>query len=447
VTKLFGVLNHVVELNREDRVTILHGINGVGKTKLLELTAALTAGHIWRLMSVPFEKLRVDLDDGTAIEVRREGSEPPRKHKKGHRPWGLSLERVNVANNLVLASWTSYKTTEGQFHPELPPWFEPLTDSVWIDTRTNEKVSAGRIEMVYGIDPRGILSIPEEGLREIVPCERAHLIETQRLLRAPKHRNKLHRSQPHLYSDDDDDTSRVMTVRELVTELRQKIETTQSEFARVTQGLDRTLTERVLQANTSPDDLGETLRTRLEALDAHRKRLERVFLLDVGTFGPTLSPADAGSLSGDRAVMIAVHTDDTEKKFTVLDPLATQLELLLDGMNEKLAPPKKLVLDRHRELSIQRGNETIALDQLSSGEQHELVLLYDLAFRIKPNTLVLIDEPELSLHPVWQEQFLDDILKIASNGRFDVLLATHSPYIIGNRNDLCVELKSEGSAA
>jgi hypothetical protein len=442
VTKLFGVLNHVVELNREDRVTILHGINGVGKTKLLDLTAALTAGQMWRLMSVPFEKLRVELDDGTAIEVRRDLSEPPRKPKEDDRPWGLSLERINIADHAVLASWTYDKTTEGQYHPELPPWLEPLTDSFWIDTRTNKKVSAGRIAMKYGI-----ALIPEEELRELVPCERAHLIETQRLLRAPKHRNQSHRNQPHLYSDDDDDTSRVMTVRELVIELRQKIETTQSEFARVTQGLDRTLTERVLQANTSPDDLGETLRTRLEALDAHRKRLERVFLLDVGTFGPTLSPADAGSLSGDRAVMIAVHTDDTEKKFTVLDPLATQLELLLDGMNEKLAPPKKLVLDRNRELSVQRGSETIALDQLSSGEQHELVLLYDLAFRIKPNTLVLIDEPELSLHPVWQEQFLDDILKIASNGRFDVLLATHSPYIIGNRNDLCVELKSEGSAA
>ena len=115
-------------------------------------------------------------------------------------------------------------------------------------------------------------------------------------------------------------------------------------------------------------------------------------------------------------------------------------------MNDKLAPPKRLTLNSDRELSVQRDGETIALDQLSSGEQHELVLLYDLAFRVRPSTLVLIDEPELSLHPVWQQQFLGDIMKIAKNGAFDVLIATHSPYIIGDRNDLCVELKAEARA-
>ena len=42
---------------------------------------------------------------------------------------------------------------------------------------------------------------------------------------------------------------------------------------------------------------------------------------------------------------------------------------------------------------------TVALHlvRLSSGEQHELVLAYDLLFKVKEKSLVLIDEPELSL--------------------------------------------------
>jgi len=234
-----------------------------------------------------------------------------------------------------------------------------------------------------------------------------------------------------------------MTVHEIAWELKQRIAMVQNEFFRKTQELDRTRIERVLSATGNADSEGSALRARLEALHTHRERLERVGLLEAGALGRTFSPSEAASLHGDRALMIAVHTDDAEQQFKLLDPLATRLELLLTGMNEKLAYPKKLVLTPERELTVQRHGETISLEQLSSGEQHELVLLYDLAFRIQPNTLVMIDEPELSLHPMWQEQFLEDILKLAKTGEFDVMIATHSPYIIGNRIDLCVELKAE----
>jgi len=44
----------------------------------------------------------------------------------------------------------------------------------------------------------------------------------------------------------------------------------------------------------------------------------------------------------------------------------------------------------------------LKLTDLSSGEQQEVVMLYELLFCVQPGTLVLIDEPELSLHVVWQ---------------------------------------------
>ena len=68
-------------------------------------------------------------------------------------------------------------------------------------------------------------------------------------------------------------------------------------------------------------------------------------------------------------------------------------------------------------------------------------MLYELLFKAKPNSLVLIDEPELSLHLGWQVEFLKDLQNIAKLRNFDVLLATHSPEIISDRWDLTVELK------
>jgi len=90
-----------------------------------------------------------------------------------------------------------------------------------------------------------------------------------------------------------------------------------------------------------------------------------------------------------------------------------------------------------------RDQQELSLDSLSSGEQHEIVLTYDLLFKVVPNSLVLIDEPELSLHPSWQKRFLPDLLEIVKIANFDVIIATHSPYIVGTRDDLMVALEAK----
>ena len=63
-----------------------------------------------------------------------------------------------------------------------------------------------------------------------------------------------------------------------------------------------------------------------------------------------------------------------------------------------------------------------------------------LLFRVQPNTVVLIDEPELSLHVGWQKRFLPDLVEIVQLSGFDAVVATHSPFIVGDRDDLLVPL-------
>ena len=62
-------------------------------------------------------------------------------------------------------------------------------------------------------------------------------------------------------------------------------------------------------------------------------------------------------------------------------------------------------------------------------------------FRIPDNSLILIDEPELSLHVAWQAQFLKDLETMATLSNFHAILATHSPEIIGDRWDLTITLQ------
>ena len=50
--------------------------------------------------------------------------------------------------------------------------------------------------------------------------------------------------------------------------------------------------------------------------------------------------------------------------------------------------------------------------------------------------LVLIDEPEISLHIEWQERFIDDLSEICEMNNIQALVATHSPNIINDHTDL-----------
>ena len=68
------------------------------------------------------------------------------------------------------------------------------------------------------------------------------------------------------------------------------------------------------------------------------------------------------------------------------------------------------------------------------------MLLYELIFNTRPNNVVLIDEPEISLHVSWQKEFLNDLLRIIELQNFQVIIATHAPSIINDRWDLVYNL-------
>ena len=70
------------------------------------------------------------------------------------------------------------------------------------------------------------------------------------------------------------------------------------------------------------------------------------------------------------------------------------------------------------------------INELSSGEKQ--LFLRTLAIRMlnPENSIILIDEPELSLHPKWQQRIVDVYRKIGKNNQ--IIIATHSPHILGS---------------
>ena len=69
VEGLFGIFDHTISLNTEERVTIIHGPNGFGKTILLQMLNGLFNNKFTEFRSIPFRKFEVRFEEGSAIWV------------------------------------------------------------------------------------------------------------------------------------------------------------------------------------------------------------------------------------------------------------------------------------------------------------------------------------------------------------------------------------------
>jgi predicted ATP-binding protein involved in virulence len=69
VEGLFGGFDHRFELDVDERVTVVYGANGVGKTTILKLVEALLSGR-WRYVAdIRFWRLAVTRDESTQVSV------------------------------------------------------------------------------------------------------------------------------------------------------------------------------------------------------------------------------------------------------------------------------------------------------------------------------------------------------------------------------------------
>lgn len=97
------------------------------------------------------------------------------------------------------------------------------------------------------------------------------------------------------------------------------------------------------------------------------------------------------------------------------------------------------------EARMDKSGTVIPLSKFSSGEKEILILFYMILFKTEPGSLVIIDEPEVSLHVSWQQQLgktFDDVARVRN---LQMIVATHSPSIIHDDWDIAVELKAAGN--
>ena len=129
-----------------------------------------------------------------------------------------------------------------------------------------------------------------------------------------------------------------------------------------------------------------------------------------------------------RNYLATIEEDLTMKEITnkvvneingIFDILELDVKLKGFSKNEKTMP-----------VFENSAGEEFDINDLSSGEKQLFLRTLSIKMLEPKNSIILIDEPELSLHPKWQQKIIEVYKKIGENNQ--IIVATHSPHILGS---------------
>lgn len=101
-----------------------------------------------------------------------------------------------------------------------------------------------------------------------------------------------------------------------------------------------------------------------------------------------------------------------------------------DIIDDLFTETGKKIVRTENEIRFTQVGETLFPYNLSSGEKQILAILLTVLVEDNLPYVLLMDEPEVSLHVEWQKRLIDLIMEL--NPNVQVILTTHSPAVIMN---------------
>ncbi|AJE53053.1 AAA family ATPase [Paenibacillus polymyxa] len=434
VSNLFGVFTHEVRINTERGITIVIGENGLGKTVLLEMIESFFNKRFYYFSNVNFDELIFEFNDGVEWNIKKENSEEEEQ---------LLLKQINGElideYSLLISNYDSESFLRFAQHIARIVGMRRISPNRWEDRRNGSIFSTRELVEKYGdslsssnfkYEIGTIINDAPEWFIDRFEKINVTLIETQRV-----------------FIVDEPDQAPVETVKKYSSELSQLMKRKLTESTELSSKLDRTYPNRLVselkqkKAKITDEELNE----KLKELEEKRTLLDQVGLIETEKDSILLKVDNPQEVVKD---VLMLYIKDSFEKLTIFDLISVKIELLLKIINDRFKHKKLFVnkesgfLFRSTVIKDEFDNyQIIPIEKLSSGEKNELILFYKLIFKTSSNSLILIDEPEISLHISWQNKFISDLHEIHKLNELDILIATHSPDIISNNWDLKVELK------
>ena len=455
VKNLFNRFTYDISVENGNNVAILIAPNGCGKTTIFNMVDFIfkpTIAKFRKISTIPYESCICTLSNGKTIgiEIRKTKKNRKRDEKMSRPPYatgmGLGLGRLEAEGKAIFLV-----INDGNQH-ELNV-SEAMQDAVRLIDDDDLPFSDAYTDR-FG----EYLDMDEVALRELPPRYRRMMMQSSMGLNAmTEFRDKydcklevnfisadrLHKqgslirnggsyARPRGYDEREMDPLFVM--QEKVKDLYNK---TDAEYKKlVSEARDR-LPKMFLNSHNETKMSFEEFSKSWKEYVSDLEKYYQLGLLD--STQTILENSELEKSFNDNGAFLSVYLEAFKSTLEPWNKEYERMKLLADILNRRNRVTSKILKYGPNGLIISVDNQQLPLNCLSSGEKNDLIMFYNLVFNSEKGGLVLVDEPEISLHIEWQEEYLDCLLSICDMNQLQAIVATHSPNIVNGHFELYAE--------
>jgi len=400
-----------VELRLKKDVNFLIGVNGSGKTTIINLIAATLNADFATLDRFQFKKIRIDLEDILIDKKKASAFIEVEKAEKSASPYPNIIFRIKryedkdfkkfILDELEEEHLIRYPNEyivhrrhakSGQFERDVNIALQELVNVTWLSIHRTNSYARRREERSFEstIDLK-IEELQNELIKYFSQLNRKYSSETE-------------------------------TFQKFIFESLLDTESQEDAFDFV----------KTLDAEKEKKSLKEIFLLFKLNENATNKKLESHFqgsnnALDKLKKEEPLFINDLSYVLGTRRIHSVVQewTLLVQKQKKINEPKDIFLKVI-----NNLLQRKELLINERNELVVKtQSGKVFSLTNLSSGEKQLLIILGQSLLQESNTHIYIADEPELSLHVEWQEKLVSSLKNLNPNSQ--ILFATHSPDIVG----------------
>ncbi len=437
VHRLFGRID--IELDFQPDINILYGRNGSGKTTLLHILANVLNGSLDRFAYLSFAMIRMRTGDARLIEIRRTGEGSPDQDRVAVT---LDGEIVVVYSVNAVLQYDAAMTTSTV---AANPWqisTIPLHDNSYYDHIVGASQAFAQQLKGAAYFPAFRAMIEAWRSVEDIDDAKSFRVYLANLGNTQQGREARLTSRARVLFGDFVPSVNYPSVLEIERDLGGQVEAARFAVARVGEEI---LSEAFVDAFAALSEAEELVKQSplaiLGDIEELLKRLDENEIVEFpearqsdvyGRLRDAIPLLQAGGQSDTAARVLAVYRDSLYRQVALQRSAFEPIEQYIQAVNEFLEGKRVVITGTHldrQELSVTvefADGIRESLRSLSSGERQIVSMLYA-ASRMDEPRVVLIDEPELSLHIDWQRPLIGRMAQ--QLGDRQLIVCTHSPEI------------------
>jgi energy-coupling factor transporter ATP-binding protein EcfA2 len=432
VRGLFGIFDYdlkpegVMEADKQNRLLILYGDNGSGKTTILKLVYHLLSpedrrGHRTFIAGVPFRSLDVRLGNEIRVEAIRDQD----------RLIGSYLLRISRSDTIV---------AEARLPTDENNVVQIRDDDITLQRTWAHFISqltAIGLSLSYLPDDRNMESAfhsPQDAVALFGGSDATDVLLRQRVARLQLDQRSVLET----------------AVKRAEDGLRSASLQAATTGEADTNKIYADVVKRVAKSgrNTRGDaEPAISLLSQLTELQARSKAYSALGLMSPLSMEEVIDALHKAKPQ-KRQIMSEVlrpYVNGLEARLKALQNVQTLIQDFLDGVN-KFLTNKRVDFSLTAGITIRSSSgQNLFPAMLSSGEKQLLLLFCNTIAARQSRSIFIIDEPEISLNVKWQRRLLDALLRLVGGTELQFLIATHSIELLAQYSSHVIQLRNASS--